>query len=325
MNLDVILNKFLGSPEISIFFKSEIVDYVYGINFILLCYFIDLIRPYFEILGVTTGEMREYDLLSSGYEFFSPLIYFFLCFPTKNSLSFSLKYTLLYMLVDSYMDDVKISKEEKKDGLRQMKILINNPSERHSMKLDNLSQKQLFKSAEIYEDLTINYPHCKESLLNLFQKQLEGIKIQENPNCNLEEFWMNTRNKGNATIRVILDFAQMDYDLIFTGEIGQLVDDICDMRDDITSGHSSIATAIFKKYGNIDLAILRMFELTDKMPEEYKILQGFFYPSIIYTIYQAYDYLSPEIQNVLNVYRDTYSKITNPLNKFFLVLINKII
>lgn len=272
-------------PPITLEDKILIMDTLTGtdntLGTPLLKKYVELILPYKDVLGLTNiyvGE-REVDCLASGMIFFYGCLFYIMHFPKWGSyINAIFYYNLLYILVDHYIDDVKVEFRKKSKAIEQMYILINNPN----ACLDFVDPI-LKIIAGIYNKLLLQCPNIKGSIKRLFDSQIKGVKIQKDSDYTREVYYDIAMDKGGHTMQVIQDMLGGDEKILESsyhiGTIMQLIDDIADVCSDQEKGINTIATHEITTKGYLDdlwYDIMNRIDLIDDRFIVYKILYTVF-------------------------------------------------
>lgn len=252
-----------------------------GIHF--LRKYIQLIKPYCKVLGISENTIpREADCLASGVVFFYGCLFYIIHFPNWGShIKDIFLYNLLYILVDHYIDDINLDPNIKSGSIFQMSILILDPL---SYKTMSLNDPILEVIANIYYQLITNCPKVKEVIIKLFQSEIEGLDIQNNPNLSREQYYNIATKKGKYTMLVLQAIVDNDDATISEascqlGEIMQKIDDSLDVLSDKENGIYTIATHDLDKKGILDelwIDITKQIDSIDSQFNIFKILYGIF-------------------------------------------------
>lgn len=276
----------------------------------LLRKYLELLKPYTEVLGLS-GEHnrpREADCVASGIVFFYGCLVYIMHFPGWGKhIEDIFLYDMLYILVDHYIDDIRIDPTQKQQAINQMKILINEPGLHETMELIDPVLKVI---AMTYQRLLERCPNVKESIIKLFSAEIEGLSIQKNNESTREKYYDIALRKGGYTMEV-LQYIVGDDDKTISeasyhiGTIMQLVDDSADVISDKTNGIHTIATHDLENKGNIDELWMDIIERINKIDDRFTIF------IILYTVFAIY---LPD--RIKEAYTDELRNKTNPLNMF---------
>lgn len=264
-----------------------------------------LISPYLKDI-LKDGQEREEYGLASGIIFFYGCLLFIAHFDNWiQYLDDIVQYNILYLLVDHYIDDTKEDPTIKQKSIKQMHILIKNPEKRHDMKLIDST---LYTIAEVYEKLITKRPKSKKYINQLFNSQIQGLKIQNSKTFEREQYMKICENKGGYTLQVligIVDRIDLEDEAYHIGTIMQYIDDSVDCLVDQDNKIYTIATHDLEKDGNID-------KLWVKSAEAIKNISGdFFLFKVIYSIFLIY---IPS--RIYNCYGEQIIKETSEYNFF---------
>lgn len=252
----------------------------------LLRKYVELILPYKEILGLSSvcvGE-REVDCLASGMIFFYGCLCYIMHFPKWGQyIDCIFYYNLLYILVDHYIDDIKVSLDERMRAIEQMYLLIDNPTIHKNLELVD---PILGTIADIYSKLIFKCPNIKTTIRRLFESQIRGVKVQEETTHDRKKYYDIAMEKGGYTMQVVQDMISYDTSIVdasfHIGTIMQLIDDIADVRSDSSKGINTIATYEMKTKGKLDDLWYDIMERIDKIDEKFVIFK------ILYTVFALY-------------------------------------
>lgn len=221
----------------------------------LLRKYIELLKPYTKVLGIGVEgvETREADCLASGIVFFYGCLIYIMHFPGwGDHIQDIFLYNILYILVDHYIDDVRINPQHKKRTIAQMFILIHDPLAYQQM---NLEDDILETIALVYHKLITRCPGVKSAIVNLFRAEIEGLYIQQDSTKSRDVYYEIARQKGGYTLHVLQrivgnnDADAAAYEL---GEVMQLLDDCLDVMADLNNGIHTIATHDLIQKGTLD-------------------------------------------------------------------------
>lgn len=276
----------------------------------LLRKYLELLKPYTEVLGLSgeNNRPREADCVASGIVFFYGCLVYIMHFPGWGKhIEDIFLYDMLYILVDHYIDDIRIDPTQKQQAINQMKILINEPGLHETMELIDPVLKVI---AMTYQRLLERCPNVKESIIKLFSAEIEGLSIQKNNESTREKYYDIALRKGGYTMEV-LQYIVGDDDKTISeasyhiGTIMQLVDDSADVISDKTNGIHTIATHDLENKGNIDELWMDIIERINKIDDRFTIF------IILYTVFAIY---LPD--RIKEAYTDELRNKTNPLNMF---------
>lgn len=221
----------------------------------LLHKYISLLQPYLTVLGITgkSAQPREADCLASGIVFFYGCLFYIMHFPGWGRyIEDIFLYDLLYILVDHYIDDIRIDDALKQQAITQMFILIANPLAELPF-IDPV----LKTIAEVYHKLITHRPSTKSSINKLFLAEIESLQIQRSGEWSREKYYEIALKKGGCTMHVVQNIVG-DIDPEITqasfniGCIMQLIDDCADVQTDIQNNIHTIATHELRLNGNLD-------------------------------------------------------------------------
>lgn len=252
----------------------------------LLRKYIELLRPYTEILGITgeNNRPREADCLASGIVFFYGCLFYIMHFPGwGRHIEDIFLYTLLYMLVDHYIDDIGLDSNLKNQAIKQMFILIDNPLAHEYLQLIDPVLKTI---AIVYHKLITRCPNTKPLIIKLFKAEIDGIYIQNN-NCSRTQYYDIANRKGGYTMEVLQHIVGNNDPTISLasfqmGNIMQLLDDMVDINADKNNGIHTIATYELETEGKLDNLWVDIINRINSIDDRFTIFK------ILYTVFAVY-------------------------------------
>lgn len=253
----------------------------------LLRKYIELLRPYTEVLGITgkNNKPHEADCVASGIVFFYGCLFYIMHFPEwGNHIEDIFLYNLLYILVDHYIDDIKVNPNVKKTAISQMYMLIIYPLAHISVTLVDPVLKTI---AIIYHKLITRCPPVKDAIIKLFNAEIEGLEIQKNNSLHRDKYYNIAILKGGYTMQVLQHIVgnqdptivQASFQL---GGIMQLIDDLIDILSDKCNGINTIATYDLEHEGTLDNLWIDIMARIDAIDKRFTIFK------ILYTIFAVY-------------------------------------
>lgn len=237
-------------PPIEPHYKRIIYNFINSISqeekftTTLLNIYVKNIYPYIEVLGLSSKPRKE-DCAASGILFFYGCLFYIMHFPNwGNHIEDIFLYNILYILVDHYIDDINVDSHTKNKVIDQMYILVDNPKKHETMKLIDPCLKVI---SIIYDKLLTKCPNIKPYIIKLFQAEIDGLLIQNNPSHNRETYYNIACLKGGYTMLVLQAIVgnndpyirRATFDL---GVIIQLIDDSQDILIDTEKSIHTIAT-----------------------------------------------------------------------------------
>lgn len=282
----------------------------------LIVKYIEFLRPYTEILGITgeNNKPREADCVASGIVFFYGCLFYIMHFPGwGNHIEDIFLYNLLYIMVDHYIDDININDESKDGAIRQMYIIIMDPLSYKNMILIDPVLKVI---AETYNKLITKCPTTRNIIIKLFETEIEGLSLQKNPSLPRDKYYEIAKRKGGYTMQVLYNIVnpihqnslndQNWLDATFdSGICMQLIDDAIDCLQDLKNGIHTIATHDLITKGNLDDLWVDIINRINNMDDRFTVFK------ILYMIFAVY---VPD-RNRENFSQKLWSK-TNKLNLF---------
>jgi hypothetical protein len=276
---------------------------------ILMRKYIELLKPYTQILGLGGGKKpREADCVASGIIFFYVCLLFIMHFPGwGRHVEDIMLYNILYILVDHYIDDMRIQPGLKDQAIAQMTILIQDPLQFKTM---DLIDPTLGVIAAVYYKLLTRCPTIKHSIRKLFAAEIEGLSIQKSATFDRDQYYKIAAQKGGYTIQVLQDIVGNTDPAVTVaayniGIITQLIDDSVDVMIDAQNGIHTIATHDLRHEGTLDRLWLDIMSRVAHIDPK-------FVPFIfVYTVFTIY---IPDRMG--SNYSPELKALTNPLNLF---------
>lgn len=279
---------------------------------LLLRKYISLLKPYSKILRIDHNP-REEDCIASGAVFFYGCLCYIMHFNNSGShIEDILYYNILYILVDHYIDDIKVSSIVKHHAIDQMFMLLHDPM---CYKKLNLSDPSFELIAITYHKLISRCPAAKRSIIKLFQSEIDGLSIQNKSNHTRNVYYDIALRKGGETMEVLRsivdndDLSQATYHL---GTIVQLLDDMLDVNSDMKNNINTIATYDLINKGNLDeLWTDTIYRINDIDPKFiiFKILFMFFAVYIPYRNENAFTSELVSVVKPMNLFELDASKL----------------
>lgn len=276
----------------------------------LLRKYIEMLRPYTEILGITGKEKkpREADCVASGIVFFYGCLFYIMHFPNWGShIEDIFLYNLLYILVDHYIDDIGIDIQIKNQAISQMFILIIDPLAHDKIPLIDPILKTI---AIVYHRLITRCPDCKNAIITLFKAEIEGLDIQKKSSFSREEYYDIALRKGGYTMQVLQKIVgntepEIESATFHIGTIMQIIDDILDSNSDKRNKIYTIGTYDSEIKGNLNELWVDVVQRIADIDPKFTIFK------ILYTIFAVYipDRLPDKFSEDLKLF-------TNSMNLF---------
>lgn len=253
----------------------------------LLRKYTELLRPYTKILGVSgeDNNPREADCVASGLVFFYGCLFYIMHFPGWGKhIEDIFLYNLLYILVDHYIDDIRVDSNVKDQAITQMFILIKDPLAHERLPLIDSVLKTI---AIVYHRLITRCPNTQLSITKLFNAEIEGMRIQRDSKCTREQYYDIALSKGGYTMQVLQHIVGDTDPTISSasfqmGTIMQLIDDINDVLADKKNNIHTIATHDLSTYGNLDNLWIDIMDRINGIDDRFTIFK------ILYTIFAVY-------------------------------------
>lgn len=265
-------------------FRENINNTVVIIGKQLLTKYTDLIDPYAKTLNLYNNP-READCLASGIVFFYGCLIYIMHFPNwGNYIEDIFLYNLLYILVDHYIDDNSINAETKKIAIHQMQLLVHDPNLINTIEIID---PILLLIADTYNNLIIRHPNVKNSIINLFNAEIEGYNIQNSKSSNRNIYYDIALRKGGHTMQVLQNIIDDTNEHLLQssfhiGTIMQLIDDCLDVVTDLNNNINTIATYDKENTCNLDNLLLDIIKRINNIDSRFTIFK------IIYSVFVVY-------------------------------------
>lgn len=260
-------------------------EITYGTS--LLRKYIEMLRPYTEILGISgeNNRPREADCVASGIVFFYGCLFYIMHFQGwGRHIEDIFLYNLLYILVDHYIDDIRVEPNLKDKAISQMFILIMDPLAYQKLPLIDPILKTI---AMTYHRLLTRCPNVKPSVIKLFKAEIDGLSIQKTNNLDRDRYYDIAVRKGGYTMEVLQHIIGNTDPTITEasfqmGSIMQLIDDITDCRADGSNGIHTIATYDLQHENKLDKLWIDIIDRINNIDSRFIIFK------ILYTIFAVY-------------------------------------
>ena len=223
-----------------------------------------MIEPHAEELGFLDNREHSEEVLTSGlFCFLGQIIFYYSQYgldsipgqdPVKNLLyrvPTIFDFSLLYIHVDHYLDNINLDPMEKMTTLGKMFLLIHDP--------DCMEPPSRMKGLVVaYRRLLQDSPGSKDVLIKLFMTEVLCIQKQSDPNLTRKEYMHITEIKGGRTATAIQSILgdELTPEGYQIGACVQLLDDLMDVYADLEAGVWTLATHDLKKYGILDNYLL---------------------------------------------------------------------
>lgn len=221
-------------------------------------------------------------------------------------------FALCYMLIDHFLDDVKNTNKEK--TMKEIyDFLVHNK--------ETQDNKLIQAAKERYLNLISKNPKCKESIILLFQSELEGVKISKRRDFPREKYKYIAEKKGGRTSSVIAQIIGIKNDETSShylcGTLIQFVDDILDIKDDEKMGIYTLARYDLDHEG-LNRYVYETFLEIDKLDSVYNFFKVILLTGIILGIHDNPNSISSNLSKILQKY-DPFNETTSKdsLNDWF--------
>ena len=299
-------------PPITTADKLIIVDFLTGVETgfgtPMLRKYIQLLRPYTKLLGISGGvnRARESDCLASGIVFFYGCMCYIMHFTDWGNHIYDIfLYNLLYILIDHYIDDITIDAFTKTTSIAAMWGVLDNAD--YQIPLED---EVLHVIARTYRELVQRCPLVQKPLTDLFRAEIRGMYVQHNPSLSRQEYHDMACVKGGLTM-VVLNAIVGDtnsdiYDASYhIGTIMQLIDDSVDVLSDKANNIHTIATHDLAVQSNLDTLwsdIAVRIHNIDKRFNLFKFLYSVFNVYVPDRLREAYSQKLRSLTNEVNMF-----------------------
>lgn len=285
----------------------------------------NMIEPHAEELGFMENKEHSEEVLTSGlFCFLGQIIFYYsqyglVAIPGQDAskdiysrIRIIFDFSLLYIHVDHYLDNVKLNPEEKSRTLAQMFMLIHDP---YCIE----APPRMSGLVSAYQRILKDAPEAKDVLIKLFMTEVLCIQKQTNPNLTRQEYIHITEIKGGRTataIQAILGdkLTPEGYQI---GACVQLLDDLIDVYADLEAGVWTLATHDLKKYGILDNYLLYTARRIVTLDSRFTIFKFLMMEILTYAISQ-HNCFSPiikrRLKSSMHLRYDKGSKMMNIVN-----------
>ena len=187
-------------------------------------------------------------------------------------------YSMLYPYTDNYLDDTKISKEEKKEFNNRFSLKLKGEK---VLNKDSYEEK-VYKLVDNIEEVfpRIEFPKVYESLLKIHEGQIKSLMQQEKVTIPYDTDIMGiSLEKGGASvlvdgylIRGDLTKEEEEFCLGY-GFLLQIADDLQDVKEDLKNSHMTIMSQIAGRY-DLDPLANKLIDFTVDFMDNHSCLKG---------------------------------------------------
>jgi hypothetical protein len=284
-------------------------------------YFLKYMKPYIHLLTLKKHSPVEnnfqgseyYDpysenpVISSYVAFMISLIYI-MHFPNwKQYLEAISCYSLIYILVDNYIDDIDINHINKGEFISQIYKLMDNPGA-----TGDVIDQRLIHCGDLYNKIITKYPRSKTGFLKSFKREIKGMKLQSKNKSSRKKYYNNCIKKGgyfSCILHYIVSGSKYS-DTFDIGSLIQLMDDCTDVINDMKNGHYSIGTYEYIKNGNLDNLWIDMVNRIQLLDSKYTIIKFLFSLTSVWMVatmpYYYSDYLKEKLKSISPFILDDY-------------------
>lgn len=262
--------------------------------------YLSMISRYSETIRVfsKTTSMSTPLAVCSGMMFFYGCAVFIIHFPDwSKHLEPLFLYSLLYILVDHYIDDENKSQCVKKQSVKHMKSLI----EGNPLAEDDNIDPVLFQIDNVYKKLLSLCPGVETSIRKLFYSEIRGLSVQENKNPKIKDCYNVCVEKGGLTMSFLAilvgeaTFYKSCYEL---GCVMQLIDDLIDIEDDLCKKINTVATVEKTQTGNLDAVWIDVMRRINAIDEKFVIFKPFYTFLAMHAVSRYPINYNPEVRKI---------------------------
>ncbi len=232
--------------------------------------FVRLFRPYRDLFSFKNEE-DKYEAIASLFITFGTAMLLDRHMTEKDfDVNNNMDYTLMYGIVDHYLDSDSISVKEKEMRVAIIKDIIYNEAEPEDMSepieiLYNIFQKHK------HRENVVKY------IKKAFEAEYKSYKIQYG-NYDEDVYRKVCGDKGSTMYylhKAINDLEVDEEHDFWTGMLGQVYDDCSDADNDNRNNIRTLATYVLEKEGNLDRLFHESLDMIKKLPDpEYSLYRG---------------------------------------------------
>ena len=268
--------------------------------------FTPIIKAFTDRLETIPCSFSKSEQVSGSICFFGGVFTSLLNYGYIEEIEGLFTFALCYMLIDHFLDDNTISSEEKNKSMKEIHDFISKGKRSENKLID--------AAADRYLKLIDKVPQCQYYIMKLFKSELEGVKIQQNPNLEREVYLKIAEEKGGLTAAVIgsiigLDSEEEKSSSIILGGLIQEVDDHLDIYDDTYLGIYTLARYDID-HGGLDKYINDSIKKINKLSSVYNFFKPILLMGIILGVHDNPGCVSEELNNLLQKY-NPFSKNTS--------------
>jgi hypothetical protein len=241
-----------------------------------------------ELLPNLTSEK----VLTSGAVAFNGAILLSLAeTQTISKLDAIYHFTLLYMILDSFLDDPQTTSDRKKSVTHHLNQMINRPKD--LIDGDPILKPLHYSLERILDGQPYSHPYLKKA----YQSEVESSVYQTLSSLPGSFYLKLSSWKGGTTLQAIQAIlgcqpSQSGYDL---GICIQLIDDICDLEEDLEEKVNTIATHTYQADGNIDHLLFETINRIDQLSIKYNLFKPIMIGFVLH-ILSSSSFFSPSIK-----------------------------
>ena len=275
-------------------FNRSLVS-MYTLNLPIL--FSPIIREFRKRIKTVTYQFRKGSLVAGAACFVSCCVLSMAQKGYIKNIDALFTFALCYILTDHYLDDNNISKDQKKETVKQLNKFINDPSPRQTSNENEIVQAV----GSRYTDMINKIPSCSEHLKIIYNYELESTALQYKNNLNRQEYLTIAEKKGGLTFLAIQSLLEMEItnEEYKVGACIQLVDDLLDINEDIRDGINTIATHDLITNNNLDKLLIYTVKSICELNRVYNVFKVLLLPLLMFAVHTNKKMYSCEIIQIL--------------------------
>lgn len=287
--------------------QIDFVDSLYSSGDLsqLFYHWVELFKPHLVKYQLLRREGWPADLLASGFLFFYGCCFYLFCLVSDiiPYIESVVDYTLLYMLVDNYLDSQVLTET----AISEMKQVLTDDE-------FEPTEKYVREIREVYLRLCAKHSQVKARLIDLFSIEVAGLAVQNNSQCSYDQYLKMGLSKGAATFPVVAAFLSeaeirgiqcstriqdLTRDL---GAIMQLLDDMLDIEQDQNNQCHTVMTNWITNHDNLDELWWHMLSMIEQLSPPFAIWGWIYSLILVYLPMRNPQYFSEQLRQLANKY-----------------------
>lgn len=247
--------------------------------------FVNLFRPYVELIPYSDNTDR-YEKIGSMYVIFMSSI----LLPKTGVINpqHNLDFVLMYGMVDHLLDTKTVSEDQKSDRIQQIKRIL------YTGQAPTDTSRHIQVLFEIYQ----RHIHISGHIQKAFEAEYVSYKLQETE-CSEEQYFQICKDKGATMffLQKAINSIQIDYQWDpIVGFIGQLLDDMLDVEDDIRNNIRTPVTYVLNTDRILDRVFYKIVDMIKSLPTDRYGTYRAFLVVLVYHIASVNPYITPELK-----------------------------